>query len=144
MIWKLRKAGIKMVSGVQTIEALGTQKLEQVRFRKGSMTETLGADLLLLHHGVVPNVQITRLLGCEHQWYEQQRYWEPKVDEWGNTSVKGVSIAGDCGRVAGSNFLSSANPANRRAESHFETNLHDLTIASITMSSHSAQSNQRF
>ena len=102
MIWKLRKAGIKMVSGIQAVEALGTQKIEQVRFRKGSMTETLGAGLLLLHHGVVPNVQITRLLGCEHQWYEQQRYWEPKVDEWGNTSVKGVSIAGDCGRVAGS------------------------------------------
>lgn len=65
MIWKLIKAGIKMVSAIQSVKALGTQKLGQVRFRKDIMTETLETDLLLLHHGVVPNFQITRLLGCE-------------------------------------------------------------------------------
>jgi len=41
-------------------------------------------------------------------------------------------------------FLSSATPANRRADPHFGTNLHDLTIVSITMSSHSVQPNQHF
>lgn len=102
MIWKLRKAGIRIIKGIQSIEAIGKEKLEHVRFIKGIKSETLKSDLLLLHHGVVPNVQMTRLLGCEHHWYEQQRYWEPKVDKWGNTSVEGVSIAGDCGRIAGS------------------------------------------
>jgi len=102
MIWKLRKAGVRIVTGIQSIEAIGTEKLEQVRFTKGIKSETLKSDLLLLHHGVVPNVQMTRLLGCEHEWYEEQRYWEPRVDKWGNTSIEGVSIAGDCGRIAGS------------------------------------------
>ena len=60
--------------------------------------------MLLLHNGVVPNLQITRLLGCEHSWYDLQRYWEPVHDEWGNTSVDRISIAGDCGRISGASI----------------------------------------
>jgi bacterioferritin-associated ferredoxin len=101
LLWKIRKAGIPFYSGIQNIEALGSSKLEKVRIGKSGKFFDVKADLLLLHNGVVPNVQITRNLGCEHRWYDVQRYWEPIVDDWGNTSVDHVSIAGDCGRVAG-------------------------------------------
>jgi len=101
LLWKIRKSGIPFYSGVQNIEALGSSKLEKVRIGKSGKSFDVKADLLLLHNGVVPNVQITRNLGCEHRWYDVQRYWEPLVDDWGNTSVDHVSIAGDCGRVAG-------------------------------------------
>jgi hypothetical protein len=101
LLWKIRKAGIPFYSGIQNIEALGASKLEKVRIGKSGKFFDVTADLLLLHNGVVPNVQITRNLGCEHRWYDVQRYWEPIVDDWGNTSVEHVSIAGDCGRVAG-------------------------------------------
>ena len=101
LLWKIRKAGIPIYSGIQNIEALGSSKLEKVRISKSGKFFDVKADLLLLHNGVVPNVQITRNLGCEHRWYDVQRYWEPVVDDWGNTSVGDVSIAGDCGRVAG-------------------------------------------
>jgi len=101
LLWKIRKAGIPIYSGIQNIEALGSSKLEKVRISKSGKFFDVKADLLLLHNGVVPNVQITRNLGCEHRWYDVQRYWEPIVDDWGNTSVDDVSIAGDCGRVAG-------------------------------------------
>ena len=101
LLWKIRKAGIPFYSGIQNIEALGSSKLEKLRIGKSGKFFDVKADLLLLHNGVVPNVQITRNLGCEHRWYDVQRYWEPIVDDWGNTSVDHVSIAGDCGRVAG-------------------------------------------
>ncbi|MBF0277922.1 MAG: FAD-dependent oxidoreductase [SAR324 cluster bacterium] len=102
MLLKLRTSGVPIHFGIRSIEAQGKENLNRVRFVSSKGTQTVDADLLLLHQGVVPNVQITRLLGCEHQWYESQRYWEPVLDEWGNTSVPGIAVAGDCGRVSGS------------------------------------------
>ena len=104
MIQKIRHAGIPIYTGIKSIEALGNSKFEKIRFKNGTKYEELSAGLLLLHNGVVPNVQITRQLGCEHRWYDLQRYWEPVVDDWGNTSLDGVSIAGDCGRISGSSI----------------------------------------
>ena len=101
MIQKIRQAGIPIYTGIKSIEALGKSKFEKVRLKNGTEFVELSARILLLHNGVVTNVQITRQLGCEHRWYELQRYWEPVADDWGNTSLDGVSIAGDCGRIWG-------------------------------------------
>ena len=95
MLWKLRTSGIPIYTGIQEIEALGNSKLEKVRFKKGMKHPEVSADLLLLHNGVVPNVQITRQLACDHSWYDVQRYWEPIVDDWGNTSMERTAVAGD-------------------------------------------------
>jgi len=102
MLLKLKWAGIPVHTGIEYIKAEGKNRLERVRFKSKGRTQTTAADLLLLHHGLVPNFQITSLLGCEHKWYDRQRYWEPVLDKWGNTSVEGVMVAGDCGRVSGS------------------------------------------
>lgn len=102
MLLKLKSARIPVYTGIEHILADGKDKLERVRFKSNGRLHTIETELLLLHHGLVPNVQITRLLGCEHKWYDIQRYWEPVLDRWGNTSVEGVAVAGDCGRVSGS------------------------------------------
>lgn len=102
MLLKLKSARIPVFTGIEYIKAEGKDRLERVRFKSNGRLQAIETDLLLLHHGMVPNVQITRLLGCEHQWYDKQRYWEPVLDKWGNTSVEGVAVAGDCGRVSGS------------------------------------------
>ena len=101
MLWKLFTSGVPVHSGVDGLEAVGNEQVEKVRFRRGGQWHEVKTDLLLLHHGVIPNVQITRQLDCEHRWYEAQRYWEPVLDEWGNTTLDNVAVAGDCGRVCG-------------------------------------------
>ena len=103
MLWQMFTSRAKVHLGVTGLEAEGEGHLQKVRFQQGTAPrKELPADLLLLHHGVVPNVQITRQLGCEHAWYEKQRYWEPVLDQWGNTSIENVAVAGDSGRVCGS------------------------------------------
>jgi len=102
MLLKLKSTRIPVFSNIEDIKAEGRDRLEQVRFKSNGRLQTIETDLLLLHHGLVPNVQITRLLGCEHKWYDRQRYWEPVLDKWGNTSVEGVAVSGDCCRVSGS------------------------------------------
>lgn len=60
------------------------------------------ADALLLHDGVVPNTQVTRAIqGCAHRWNSRQRAWEPVLDEWGNSSIADVAVAGDGGGIGG-------------------------------------------
>ena len=99
--WQVRQAGIPVHSGICGLRAEGTSKLEAVCFTQRGQPQMLTAETLLLHEGVVPNTQLTRQLGCEHRWYELQRYWHPLLDEWGNTSVEGVAVAGDGSLVAG-------------------------------------------
>ena len=98
---QVRNAGIPVYSGIHNLHAGGSQQLETVCFTHRKKSRQLETETLLLHEGVVSNTQLTRQLGCEHIWNEQQRYWHPSLDEWGNTSVDGVAVAGDGGMVAG-------------------------------------------
>jgi len=99
--WQVRSTRIPVHSGIHDLHANGTKRLEAVSYKYNGQTQKLEAETLLLHEGVVSNTQLTRQLGCKHRWYEQQRYWHPLLDKWGNTSVDGVAVAGDCGVVAG-------------------------------------------
>jgi NADPH-dependent 2,4-dienoyl-CoA reductase/sulfur reductase-like enzyme len=98
---RLRKAGVPIFSAVHDLSAIGGERVETVRFRRRGASHEIATSLLLLHQGVVPNVQITRQLGCEHAWDEAQRCWRPALDEWGNTSLENIAVAGDGGGIAG-------------------------------------------
>lgn len=91
----------RIVGGVQQIEALGADSLQRVRFTTGGRSEELPADLLLLHQGVVPNINLSNAIGCEHRWDDAQLAFVPVVDSWGASSVAGVAIAGDGASIAG-------------------------------------------
>ncbi|MET1114441.1 MAG: NAD(P)/FAD-dependent oxidoreductase [Comamonas sp.] len=95
------KAAVPMVAHVETIEALGEGQLTQVRYQADGLVKTIAAEHLLLHHGVVPNIQLSRAMGAEHAWSERQDCWEPVVDAWGATSVPQLGIAGDGAGIAG-------------------------------------------
>lgn len=95
------KAKVRIVKGVTALEALGEGKVAQVRYTAEGQTQTLACDQLLLHQGVIPNVNLAQAMGVAQQWNELMHCWEPKVDAWGNTSVSRVGIAGDSGGIAG-------------------------------------------
>lgn len=97
----LRRARVPVFSGVRGLAALGGDAVEAVRFTHRGAPREIAAKTLLLHQGVVPNVQITRQLGCDHVWDAAQRCWRPALDAWGNTSLDGIAVAGDGGGIAG-------------------------------------------
>jgi bacterioferritin-associated ferredoxin len=72
-----------------------------VSYVAGGKRETLGADLLLLHQGVVPNVNLAMAAGVEHRWDELQLCWSPVLDNNGGSSVEGIAIAGDGAGIGG-------------------------------------------
>ena len=98
---QVRRAGIPVLFAVHDLRVEGVDRLENLYFTHRGKSKSLEVDTLLLHEGVVSNTQLTRQLGCDHDWYELQSYWHPLLDEWGNTSVEGVAVAGDGGIVEG-------------------------------------------
>ncbi len=97
---EIRRAGVPIVRGSE-LRAEGRDRLSRISFRANGVERSEPADLLLLHDGVVPSVQITRALGCAHLWDERQRCWRPKTNAWGETSVPGAMVAGDGAGVGG-------------------------------------------
>jgi pyruvate/2-oxoglutarate dehydrogenase complex dihydrolipoamide dehydrogenase (E3) component len=63
--------------------------------------QRIEADTLLLHQGVVPNVNLAISASVAHSWSEAQLCFVPVVDEHGSTNVPGLAIAGDGAGIAG-------------------------------------------
>ncbi len=100
LLWKTRRS-LRVMRGVSAISAEGDGKLASVRFSKGGAAETLPCDLLLLHQGVVPNINLSNAAGCAQDWDETQLCFTPRLDAWFESSVPGVAIAGDGAGIAG-------------------------------------------
>jgi NADPH-dependent 2,4-dienoyl-CoA reductase/sulfur reductase-like enzyme len=86
---------------VGSIAAEGKDKLAEVVFGTGAGERRMKADLLLLHHGVVPNLNLALAAGITHRWNGRQLCFEPVVDEDFATSVDGIAVAGDGAGIAG-------------------------------------------
>jgi NADPH-dependent 2,4-dienoyl-CoA reductase/sulfur reductase-like enzyme len=98
---QIRQNGTPIYRNVKDLEAQGSTAVETVRFSSNGKHRVLKADTLLLHNGVVPDTQISQLLECKHVWYDTQRYWQPIVDNWGNSSKDGIRVIGDAAGISG-------------------------------------------
>ena len=97
----LRRAGIPWYKGANGLRAVGVDRVEALRFTAGGKSREVACKTLLLHQGVVPNVQISRSLRLDHDWDAVQRAWRPRMDAWGETALSGIFVAGDGGGIVG-------------------------------------------
>jgi bacterioferritin-associated ferredoxin len=95
------RAKVPVVSAVSELAAAGDGQLATVSYVAGGRRETMPADLLLLHQGVVPNVNLAMAAGVEHRWDERQLCWSPVLDLNGGSSIDGIAIAGDGAGIGG-------------------------------------------
>ena len=101
MIRAIKAAGIPYHREATGLRIDGNGKAEALSFSRGGDRIVIEADIVALHQGVVPNQQISRLLGCDHRWDSRQRCFHPTLDPWGATSVDGLYVAGDSGGIGG-------------------------------------------
>ena len=92
---------IDVIHGVKRLAALGDDRLDAVQYTLGASARTLSADLLLLHQGFMPSVNLSMSLGCRHVWDPLQHCFRPHVDRWGATDRRAVFIAGDGAGIVG-------------------------------------------
>lgn len=98
---------MRVVRSVTRLAALGESKVREVSFTAGGREERLPVDHLLLHQGVVPNVNLALSLGITHRWNPLQLCWSPVLDEFGATSIPGVFMAGDGAGIGGATVAAS-------------------------------------
>ncbi len=102
LAWRcsITQAGVPWLSASH-LRTEGQGVLRELVFRHRGRWRRETADLLLLHDGVIPSLQITRALGCQHAWSEAQHCWYPVTDPWGQTSVQRTLVAGDAAGIGG-------------------------------------------
>ncbi len=96
------RAAVPIVKHVAKLEAVGKNGvLADVRYEVDGVAATLPVSHLLLHQGVVPNINMAQAAGVQHHWNDALACWEPRVDDWGSTNLPHFGIAGDGAGIAG-------------------------------------------
>lgn len=93
--YRMAARSARYVTDAWVMAALGGRALEAVEVVIGSRRRTIACDLLCTGFGLVPNLGLARLLGCETSG------GAVKVDRHQRTSVEGVWCAGEGTGVAG-------------------------------------------
>jgi NADPH-dependent 2,4-dienoyl-CoA reductase/sulfur reductase-like enzyme len=97
----IRRAGVAVHRNVSDIALVGETHLTAVRWTDASGAHEIFCERAFLHHGIVPNVNITMAARCEHCWNDRQLSWQPSIDRSGRSSLGWLYIAGDVGGIGG-------------------------------------------
>lgn len=97
----LKRAGVSTLHNVGELRAVGDEHITAVGFIHKHRRQHIDTDLLLVHFGVVPNIHLSQSAGCRHDWDKHQQCWRPRLDNWGNSSIDGILIAGDGAGIGG-------------------------------------------
>jgi len=96
------RRALRVVGGVVELRAEGSGRVEAVAYRTARGQEArLPVDALLLHQGVVPNVNLAMSANVAHRWSDAQACWVPVLDDYGASDVAGLALAGDGAGIAG-------------------------------------------
>lgn len=98
---KLRRSGVDIHRDASKLKAHGEAEVEKIRFQSRGQSFDLPCTTLLIHTGVVPNVQLSRAIGVAHVWDDAGLAWRPRTDDMGRTDVDGILVAGDGAGIAG-------------------------------------------
>jgi NADPH-dependent 2,4-dienoyl-CoA reductase/sulfur reductase-like enzyme len=101
LLTKIMAAGIPRYTAAREITLEGADALTSVRFTSHGKPHEIATKTALLHHGVVPNTQISRALRLEHAYDQSQRCFVPQVDGLCLSSEPNISIAGDGAGIGG-------------------------------------------
>jgi NADPH-dependent 2,4-dienoyl-CoA reductase/sulfur reductase-like enzyme len=132
---RLRLSKAPVITGVVEVEAVGQDRLEQVRYRLApGNAVTVPASVLLVHEGVVPSIHPALSLDCKMAWNASQDCFSPVLDEWGESSRARVFVAGDAAGIGGARVaqLSGELVALRVVERHGAITA-DASLAAATL-----------
>jgi NADPH-dependent 2,4-dienoyl-CoA reductase/sulfur reductase-like enzyme len=101
MVRRLHAAKVPWYVQASDLAAIGRDRVQTLVFRAGDRQHRVEVDHLLLHHGVIPNTQLSRLLRVEHRWSDRQLAWQVVTDAFGQTSLDRLRMAGDGCAIAG-------------------------------------------
>jgi thioredoxin reductase/bacterioferritin-associated ferredoxin len=105
----IRKAGVPLLRKHIIVEARGDGQVKEAVIAEvdkdwrviENTRRILKVDTICLGYGLVPSVELTRLVGCRHRYAPDLGGWIPARNEDMETTVPGVFAVGDGAGVAG-------------------------------------------
>ena len=105
----LRRSGVRVSHGHTIARVEGDTRVRRAIIArvdgdwrpKAGSEETLDVDAVVCGFGFVPSIELTSLLGCDHQYDPWRGGWVPKHNNAMEASVPGIFVAGETTGVAG-------------------------------------------
>ncbi|MGH7115488.1 MAG: FAD-dependent oxidoreductase [Stellaceae bacterium] len=72
---EVRRLGIPTANSVAGLSIKGTRRAEAVHYQADGKPKLIEAGLVLVHEGVIPNIQLSLSTRCDHVWDEGQECW---------------------------------------------------------------------
>ncbi len=94
-------ASTRVIRNVRDLSIRGEERAEEIRCIAGGRALTLATETVLMHQGVVPQVNLTMASGIPHRWNKERLAFEPELGADGETNRPGLYVAGDTGGIAG-------------------------------------------
>ncbi len=108
---RLRLAGIPMRSRVTELKAQGRDRLETVSLTVAGRGMELSCDLLVVHDGIIPAIELAHCAGLALEWRESDASWRPKTSQDGKAQMAAgpaltsgpcrIRISGDARQIGG-------------------------------------------
>lgn len=92
---------VQVVTAVTALAIEGSERASGVVYWRGGADAQIAADTVLLHQGVVPQVNLAMAAGVKHRWDAAQLCFVPEVDADGQSAHERIAIAGDGQGIAG-------------------------------------------
>ena len=101
--WKqaIKKAGVPVMEFVDDLRILGEGSVSTLEYHRSGRWHSLDCEHVLLHQGITPNINLSRASGCKCHWNPRQLCWNVAVNDWYQSSVAGVVVAGDAACIGG-------------------------------------------
>jgi NADPH-dependent 2,4-dienoyl-CoA reductase/sulfur reductase-like enzyme len=97
----LRSARIPHYTAAEQLAVEGDEAATALTFTVAGKAQRIESRCVLLHQGVVPNIQFSQSLRARHYWDADQLCFSPVVDTWGELDVPGIFAAGDGAGIGG-------------------------------------------
>jgi NADPH-dependent 2,4-dienoyl-CoA reductase/sulfur reductase-like enzyme len=97
----LRSARIPHYTAAEQLAVEGDEAATALTFTVAGKAQRIDSRCVLLHQGVVPNIQFSQSLRARHYWDADQLCFSPVVDAWGELDVPGIFAAGDGAGIGG-------------------------------------------
>lgn len=108
---RLRMAGIPMRTGASNLQARGQGRLESVSMTAGGRKLDVPCDLLIVHDGIVPSIDLANCAGLALEWRAADASWRPTTSPDGQAEKAAgpsltsgpcrIRVSGDARRIGG-------------------------------------------
>ncbi len=134
-------AAVSRIEGRGRARSVRVVRIDSAGRRLSGPETVIAADAVAIGHGLIPGQDLVRCCGCRELYDEARGYWRTIRNDWMETTVPGVFVAGDGATVKG---YAAAAEEGRIAGSAAAARLEGTPPHGLTTASNRLRSARRF